>query len=281
MERADRFAVLQLSGCSGCEVSLLNAEDWLAGQRLAYMPLVISSEELPEVATLLVSGAVYTEEDLYRLRQAAHRAQRIVAVGTCAISGGVANLGHRDEVRELFFAAMERRHVPRILPKLRPVDAIVRVDAYLPGCPPTPELFMMALFHPDKAKLAKTVCVECGRKRTRERPARLKPFGSGEIAPETCLINQGYLCIGSSTRGGCGAPCTRAGHPCVGCRGPSDGFISRSSAEWLEAIQGVFARMTDIPAPEIARAVRSPQLALFVFQFADYAAVPRPVEKVL
>jgi F420-non-reducing hydrogenase small subunit len=67
----------------------------------------------------------------------------------------------------------------------------------------------------------------------------------------------------------------------VGCRGPSDGFISRSSDEWFEAIQKVFARMTDIPPEEIARAVRSPQLALFVFQFADYAATPRDVRKVL
>jgi hypothetical protein len=39
--------------------------------------------------------------------------------------------------------------------------------------------------------------------------------------------------------------------------------------------------MTDIPPEEIAGAVRSPQLALFVFQFADYAATPRDVRKVL
>ena len=45
--------------------------------------------------------------------------------------------------------------------------------------------------------------------------------------PEICLINQGYLCVGSSTRGGCRALCTRPGHPCVGCRGPSDVFIEK------------------------------------------------------
>jgi len=275
------FAVLQLSGCAGCEVSLINAEGWFQEQRLAYMPLIISSEDVPEVDTLLVSGAVRTDEDMYRLRHAARQAQRVVAVGTCAISGGVANLGDRPEVRELFFADNERRHVPRLLPKPRPVDAAVPVSLYLPGCPPTPELFMAALFDREGFEGSKTVCIECGRKKTRDRPKDLLGSQSGEVDPEICLINQGYLCVGSSTRGGCRAPCTRAGNPCVGCRGPSDGFISRSSQEWFDAIKKVFQRMTDIPEEQIDQAVRSPQLALFVFQFADYAAVPRDVEKVL
>lgn len=275
------FAVLQLSGCAGCEVSLINADGWFQEQRLAYMPLIISSEDVPEVDTLLVSGAVRTDEDMYRLRHAARQAQRVVAVGTCAISGGVANLGNRPEVRELFFADNERRHVPRLLPKPRAVDAVVPVALYLPGCPPTPELFMAALFDREGFEGSKTVCIECGRKKTRDRPQELLGFQSGKVDPEICLINQGYLCVGSSTRGGCRAPCTRAGNPCVGCRGPSDGFISRSSQEWFDAIKKVFQRMTDIPEEQIDQAVRSPQLALFVFQFADYAAVPRDVEKVL
>jgi len=278
---AANFAVLQLSGCAGCEVSLLNATDWIGRRRLDYMPLVLSSEDLPEVETLLVSGAVRTEDDLYRLRKAASRAKEIVAVGTCAISGGVANLGDRDDVRAVFFAEMERRHVPRILPRLRPVDAVVSPTLYLPGCPPTPELFMAALFDREGFQAGKTVCSECGRIKTRDRPKKLRVFQEDDVDPDICLINQGYLCIGSSTRGGCRAPCTRAGHSCVGCRGPSDGFISRSSHEWFEAIQKVFARMTDIPPEDIARAVRSPQLALFVFQFADYAARPRDARKVL
>jgi len=275
------FAVLQLSGCAGCEVALINAEDWVGRRTLEYMPLVLSSDDLPEVDTLLVSGAVRSEDDLYRLRKAASQARELVAVGTCAISGGVANLGDRDEVREVFFAQTERRHVPRILPKLHPVDAIVPVTRYLPGCPPTPELLMAALFDPEGFQGSKTVCIECGRKKTQERPGRLLGFQGGEVDPEKCLINQGYLCVGSSTRGGCRAPCTRAGHPCVGCRGPSDAFISRSSGEWFDAIKRVFRGMTDIPPDEIDRGLRSPQLALFVFQFADYAAIPRDVKKVL
>ena len=280
-----RFAVLQLSGCAGCEVSLLNAEEWVDRYKLVYMPLVISAYDVPEVDVLLVSGGVRTDEDLYNLRRATQCARQVVAVGTCAISGGVANLGDRDEVRDLFLAQAERRHVPRLLPKCHPIDAVVSVDRYLPGCPPTPELFMAVLLDPPGFKAGKIVCHECGRKKIRGlRPTHLIGFQQGEVLPDICLIHQGYLCVGSSTRGGCRAPCPRAGHPCVGCRGPSDVFIDKLSSEWFVRIQRVFAAMTDIPAEEIEAALRSPQLALFLFQFADYAGTgrpPRPGEKVL
>ena len=43
-----RFAVLQLSGCSGCEVSLLDAEEWLDEFDLGYMTLVSSAYHVPE-----------------------------------------------------------------------------------------------------------------------------------------------------------------------------------------------------------------------------------------
>jgi F420-non-reducing hydrogenase small subunit len=249
------------------------------------MPLVISAYDVPEVQLLLVSGGVRNDEDLYNLRRAVRRAGQVVAVGTCAISGGVANLGDRDEVREIFLAQAERHHVPRLLPKCRPIDTVVKVDRYLPGCPPTPELFMAVLLDPPDFRPAKTVCQECGRKKLKDRrPTHLIGFQRGEVLPDICLINQGYLCVGTSTRGGCRALCTRPGHPCVGCRGPSDAFIEKDSTAWFASILRVFARMTDIPAEEIEAALRSPQLSLFLFQFADYAGTgqaPRHKEQVL
>ena len=108
--------------------------------------------------------------------------------------------------------------------------------------------------------------------------------GDAIISLDICLVNQGYLCIGTSTRGGCRALCTRPGHPCVGCRGPSDAFIEKESGAWFASVQRVVAHMTDIPADEIEAALRSPQLALFLFQFADYAGTgqsPRLKEQVL
>ncbi len=280
-----KFAVLQLSGCAGCEVSLLNAEDWLQKYRLVYMPLVVSTYDVPDVDVLLVSGGIRTDEDLHNLKKAVRNAKQVVAVGTCAISGGIANLGNRDDVRTLFLSESNRLHVPRLLPKSQPIDSVINVDRYLPGCPPTSELFMAMLFQNPDFSPGNNVCIECGRKKVKDiKPSHLTGFQKGNVEPELCLINQGYLCVGSSTRGGCRAPCTRAGHPCVGCRGPSNVFIEKESSEWLSSIRKVFEIMTNISSQEIDQALRSPQLALFLFQFSDYsgsAQKPRTREKML
>jgi F420-non-reducing hydrogenase small subunit len=280
-----RFAVLQLSGCSGCEVALLNAEQWINNYDLEYMTLVMSAYEIPEVEILLISGGIRSEVDLYKLRRAVCKADQVIAVGTCAISGGVANLGDRQAVNEIFLTDADRLHLPDILPTCRPIDTEVDVDLYLPGCPPTPDLFMAVLEEESVLKIARTVCQECGLKKDRDlRPKHLLGFQQGEVLPDICLVNQGYLCIGTSTRGGCQAICTLAGNPCVGCRGPSDAFIEKDSQVWFKSIQRVFSHMTDIPDAEIDQALRSPQLSMFLFQFADYADIgqaPRPKEKVI
>ena len=280
-----KFAVLQLSGCAGCEVSLLNADEWVDQFQLVYMPLVVSAYEVPDVEVLLVSGGVRNNEDIHHLREAAKRAKKVVAVGTCAISGGVSNLGNRDEVREIFLSQEERIHLPRLLPRSQPIDDFIDVDIYLPGCPPTPELFMALLLEKEDFKPSKTVCQECGRKKiSGMKPEHFLGFQTGEVLPDICLINQGYPCVGTSTRGGCNALCTKPGHPCVGCRGPSDNFIEKDSSSWLSSIQRVFEKMTDVPPEEIYEILRSPQLSLFLFQFSDYNQTgkpPRPKEKVL
>ena len=279
LRKLPKFAVLQLSGCAGCEVSLLNASEWYDRYELVYMPLVVSTHRIPEdTEVLLISGGVRNDDDVYKLQRAVKLVDRVIAVGTCAISGGVTNLGDRDDVREVFLSQAKRAHFPQLLSKTHPVDAYVDVDLYLPGCPPTPELFMGALLDPQGFKAASIVCAECGRRKLNDmKPDRLTGFQKIDQDPNICLINQGFLCVGTSTRGGCRAPCTRAGHPCVGCRGPSNAFIEKESAVWLENIQRVFERMTNIPPEELNDALRSPQLSMFLFQFSDYAGGGRRV----
>jgi F420-non-reducing hydrogenase small subunit len=272
LNKKQKFAVLQLSGCAGCEVSLLNAGEWIDQFELVYMPLVVSAFDVPEVDLLLVSGGIRNDEDLHNLRRAQKNASKIAAIGTCAISGGISNLGDRDEVREVFLVGSQRHSLPNLLPKCHPVDLFVKVDSYLPGCPPTPELFMALLGLVENFKPGRSVCQECNRKKKAElKPDRLFGFEKGGVTEGVCLINQGYLCIGSSTRGGCRALCTNPGHPCVGCRGPSDPFIEHQSSGWLDKIKRVFTTLTDVPEHEIDNALRSPQMSLFLFQFADIA----------
>ncbi|HOE34915.1 MAG: hypothetical protein GX415_05760 [Chloroflexi bacterium] len=279
LKKLPKFAVLQLSGCAGCEVSLLNASEWYDKYDLVYMPLVVSTHRIPDdIEVLLISGGVRNDEDAYNLQRAVKLVDRVIAVGTCAISGGVTNLGDRDDVREIFLSQARRAHLPRLLNKTHPVDAYVDIDLYLPGCPPTPELFMGALLDPQGFKAASIVCAECGRRKLNDmKPEHITGFQIADQDPTICLVNQGFLCVGTSTRGGCRAPCTRAGHPCVGCRGPSNAFIEKESTVWMENIQRVFERMTNIPPAELNEALRSPQLSMFLFQFSDYAGGHRRI----
>ena len=166
----------------------------------------VSAYDVPQVDVLLVSGSLRSDEDLYNLRHAARKAGRVVAIGTCAISGGVAHLGDCDEVRRLFLDQHERYHLPRLLPKSSPIELGVTVDRYLPGCPPTPELFIAALCEPAWLQDgSRAYARSAGARKEGNAPRPPGGFLKGDVQPDVCLINQGFLCIGTSTRGGCRA----------------------------------------------------------------------------
>ena len=89
--------------------------------------------------------------------------------------------------------------------RVRPLDAIVKVDAYLRGCPVVPREFL----HLVKSMLHGTtphfppdaVCVEC------------KKNGN------ECVLERGDTCMGPITWGGCNSICVNNGYVCDGCRG--------------------------------------------------------------
>ena len=56
--------------------------------------------------------------------------------------------------------------------------------------------------------------------------------------PEKCLLEQGLLCYGIATRGGCGALCPEANMPCTGCYGPVEGVIDQG-AHFLSGLSSI------------------------------------------
>ena len=118
-----------------------------------------------------------------------------------------------------------------LLRKVRRVSDVVKVDYYLPGCPPARHLLenLVEEFkgkHPIEDR-RQIVCSECLRKFNKPAGAEISVFPP-QIGSETiCMLSQGTLCLGFLTRGGCNAVCTAGGLPCWGCRGPSDNVIRK------------------------------------------------------
>jgi F420-non-reducing hydrogenase small subunit len=117
---------------------------------------------------------------------------------------------------------------------VKALDQVVEVDYYIPGCPPTPELIKEAMMMvledrlpPKGSVLAdkKALCDTCPRRDSKPDKLRITEFKRVyETAwdPTKCFLEEGIICLGPATRGGCGARCINANMPCRGCFGPTD-----------------------------------------------------------
>ena len=144
-------------------------------------------------------------------------------------------------------------HIPYLFETVRTLDQVVRVDYYMPGCPPeSPQiaavvgLVIQAL--KGEAQLApagsvlgvgnSTVCDECPRKREEKTITEFRRMATFQPNPTDCLLEQGILCAGLATRSGCQARCPSANMPCIGCYGPAPDVIDQG-ARMMSAVASV------------------------------------------
>jgi F420-non-reducing hydrogenase small subunit len=138
-----------------------------------------------------------------------------------------------------------------------PLNLVVDVDYYIPGCPPQSErlievfsLVASGAELPPKGSVVgandKTNCDECKRKKSDNKLVK-KFYRPWEIQDdkETCFIEQGVICMGPATRSGCGVRCVEGNSPCRGCYGPPPG-ASDPGAKMMAAI----GTMIDANKPE-------------------------------
>ena len=121
-----------------------------------------------------------------------------------------------------------------LLRKARKLDDVIRVDYFLPGCPPRASLAkgLIEELQGDEntAKIKSVVCAECSRKPKKQAPADIQFFPGNALNNDICLVSQGVLCLGLITKGGCGAACLQGGLPCWGCRGPTRKAVNKINA---------------------------------------------------
>jgi F420-non-reducing hydrogenase small subunit len=123
-------------------------------------------------------------------------------------------------------------HLPKFYETVKTLDQTVEVDYYVPGCPPEPARILEVIQAivsgnlPPKGSvvgaLDKALCDSCPRKREEK---KVKAFHRPQeilFDTERCFLEQGIICLGPATRGGCSDPprCIRSNMPCRGCYGP-------------------------------------------------------------
>lgn len=253
MKRRPKLAMTWLSSCGGCEESILDLGMDRIGildrVELIYWPIgmdgrVEDLRGLPDggLDAAVVNGAVRTEEHVALAGLLRRKARTLVAQGSCAHLGGVYGLANLFETSELLERSYGRNvpgedperggSLPRLLDRVSPLDRIVPVDFVIPGCPPVPDAVQEALERVIRGTSSaarpvlgdtRALCHTCPRVDTRKPDTqirRLRRVHEVELDPSLCFLEQGVLCLGPATRGGCHARCIEANMPCRGCFGP-------------------------------------------------------------
>jgi NAD-reducing hydrogenase small subunit len=154
-----KLATVWLDGCSGCHMSFLDIDEQLlalANQiELVYSPLVDRKEFPDEVDITLVEGAVSSEADLEKIRHIREHTRILISLGDCAVTGNVPalrnSIGAESVLRrayldpKLYEPQLPNESVPKLLAMVRPVHSVVKVDVYVPGCPPSAHTILYVL----------------------------------------------------------------------------------------------------------------------------------------
>ncbi len=155
-----RVATIWLSGCSGCHMSFLDQDELLVDLakkiRLVYSPIVDTKVFPENVDVTLIEGAVANEEQLAMLKEARGKTKILISLGDCAVTGNVTALrnGFKDSdkaVLEMAYIDTSEVNpriptdVPKLLKKVYPLHEVVKVDYFIPGCPPPADLINYVL----------------------------------------------------------------------------------------------------------------------------------------
>ncbi|NTW36537.1 MAG: methyl viologen-reducing hydrogenase [Syntrophobacteraceae bacterium] len=275
-----------LNACSGCEIAIVDL-----GERLldvlnlvdfVHMPVIMDHKlygqlgdqkhiHIPEADVGILTGGIRNEEHLEVAREMRAQCKTLIALGTCATHGGIpalANSYQNEELLQRIFStettdpadALPDDGVPEILERCQALDELIKVDVYLPGCPPHPDQIYGALTALLEGRpledSGKSVCNDCptireGKGQLKNLRRFLQPphYGTPDepLDKMRCLLEQGLLCMGSVTRAGCGGDvgtprCIAARVPCRGCSGP----VRHEGNQLLDMLNGLASNGIDI-----------------------------------
>jgi len=149
------LATVWLDGCSGCHMSFLDMDERLVELAehfdLIYSPLVDLKTYPEHVDFALVEGAISSTDDEAKIKKIRAHTGVLIAMGDCAITGNVPAMRNPYSAKEVTDRAyfenataqqqLPTIYVPTLLKTVRPIQEFVKVDYYLPGCPPAADTF--------------------------------------------------------------------------------------------------------------------------------------------
>ena len=155
-----KVASVWLEGCSGCHMSFLDIDaaiiDLANAVEFTRTPIT-DIKEFPEVDVGIVEGSVGNTEEEEVLRELRAHCKILMAWGDCACFGGVCAMRssfNKEEVLKRGYIETESTYkgkipcppgVPALLDQVKPVNHVVKVDCYVPGCPPEAGVILYAL----------------------------------------------------------------------------------------------------------------------------------------
>src|SRR3989304_3705529 len=288
-----KFAMYWAASCGGCEIAVLNIHEKIldvdANFDVVFWPVAMDAKykdvqamEDESILLTLFNGGIRNTENEEMAHLLRRKSKILVSFGSCACEGcipGLANLSSAKDIFDTVYGTVSTDnpqsirpqftwtapegalHIPEFYPVLKTLDQVVKVDYYMPGCPPEShqiaavvDLVIKSLhgeagLPPPGAVIGagnSTVCDECPRKRnekTIKQFVRIQDLQAPD--PALCLLEQGIPCNGPATRSGCGALCPPAGARCIGCYGPAEGVI-----DYGARVMTAFASVIDANEPE-------------------------------
>jgi len=244
----------------------------------------------------LFNGAIRTSENEEMAHLLRRKSKVLVAFGSCAYEGcipGLANLFDKDSILRRVYLEVPtvdnprgvlpqpathlpegEVEIPRLYNTVKTLGQVTDVDYFVPGCPPQPHQIWAAVEAilggklPPKGSVVganeKTVCDECKRLREEKRIKKFYRYHEIIPDPEHCLLEQGIVCAGPATRGGCGALCPQVNQPCRGCYGPPPNVMDQGAA-LLSAVASVVDANSEEEAARIVGDILDPAGTFYRF----------------
>lgn len=207
-----KLAVWKFASCDGCQLSLLDCEEELLTLAeivdIVYFKEASSSARGGPYDLSLVDGSITTAHDVKTIHEIRRASRRLVAIGACAIAGGIQGLRNfRDLPAMMARVYRDPEHLDA-LPMSTAIANHVPVEMNLPGCPVNKRQLLEvinALVHGRAPVVpSHSVCVEC------------------KLRLNVCVMVTGTPCMGPVTHAGCDALCPTYERGCYGCFGPME-----------------------------------------------------------